>query len=99
MTAPDKNVRTRGYHDMLAKLPVDVQQAADQAFRLFQRNPHHPSLRLHQLQDRGRGRHRAETWSVSVTRSHRALCVVVGDVNVWYWIGTHADHDAFTGKK
>lgn len=99
MTAPNRNVRTREYREMLAKLPVEVQQEADEAFRLFQENPHHRSLRLHKLQDRGGGRHRPETWSVSVTRSYRALYVVDGDVNIWYWIGTHADHDTFTGKK
>lgn len=84
MTAPNRNVRAREFREMLAMLSLEVQREADEAFRLFQENPHHRSLRLHQLQNRGRGRHRDETWSVSVTRSHRALYVVDGDVNVWY---------------
>jgi len=99
MTTRNRNVRAREFREMLAKLPVEAQREADEAFRLFQENPNHRSPRLHPLQNRGRGRHRDETWSVSVTRSYRALYVVDGDTNVWYWIGTHADHDAFTGKK
>ena len=82
---------------MYARLPDSIREDAIEAFRLFLRDPSHPSLRLHRLQDRGRGRHRNDTFSVSVTRSYRALFVVDGDVNVWYWIGTHGDYDAFTG--
>jgi hypothetical protein len=46
----------------------------------------------------------AETRDQAI-ESHRAglaeplLNIVDGDTNVWYWIGTHADHDVFTGKK
>ena len=30
---------------------------------------------------------------------YRAIGVVDGATTVWYWIGTHADYDVFTGKK
>ena len=29
---------------------------------------------------------------------YRAIYVEVGDTNVWYWIGTHAAYNHFTGK-
>jgi hypothetical protein len=38
--------------------------------------------------------------SISVTIGYRAIYVTDEDgTNVWYWIGTHADYDTFTGKK
>ncbi len=45
------------------------------------------------------GRHKAGSWSVSVTLKYRAVYVVVDDANVWYWIGTHNAYETFTGKK
>ena len=30
---------------------------------------------------------------------YRAVYIVDGDANVWYWVGTHADYDRFTGGK
>ena len=40
-----------------------------------------------------------ESISVSVTIGYRAIYVVRNNGNVWYWIGTHADYDKFTGRK
>ena len=45
------------------------------------------------------GQHEAGSVSVSITRQYRAIYVRQGEVNVWYWIGTHADYDTFTGRK
>ncbi|WP_337176797.1 hypothetical protein [Paludisphaera sp.] len=96
MSARNRNVRTRDFRAMYERLPRSIRREAVEAYRLFLRDPSHPSLRLHHLDDRGRGRHRSDSYSVSVTRSYRAIYVVDGDVNVWYWIGGHADYDAFT---
>jgi hypothetical protein len=30
---------------------------------------------------------------------YRAIYVVDGETNVWYWIGSHANYDTFTGGK
>jgi hypothetical protein len=30
---------------------------------------------------------------------YRAIYVVDGDINVWYWIGSHADYDRFIGSR
>lgn len=84
---------------MLALLPPNIQRLADAAFEQFRRDPHHPSLRLHALEDNDRGRHRNGSFSVSVTMKYRAVYVVDGNTNVWYWIGTHNDYENFIGKK
>jgi hypothetical protein len=96
---PNRNVRTSGFKDQFDRLPDDIQKLASGAFRLFVQNPRHPSLRIHDLGDPKRGRHRRNSFSVTITMQYRAIYTVDGDDNVWYWIGTHADHDVFTGKK
>jgi hypothetical protein len=30
---------------------------------------------------------------------YRAIYVVEDGVNIWYWIGTHAEYDQFIGEK
>jgi hypothetical protein len=98
-TVGTHNVRTAGYHRLLESLPPVVRLNADAAFRTFVANPDHPALRRHPLDDTHRGRHRSGSWSVSVNMKYRALYVVDGDTNVWYWIGSHADYDSLTGRK
>jgi hypothetical protein len=36
--------------------------------------------------------------SVAITRRYRAIYVVDGDTNVWYWCGSHEDYNNFVGK-
>lgn len=93
-----RNVRTRDFRSQFDQLPGRIQRLAVAAFELFRANPAHPSLRLHDLGDNKRGQHREGSRSVSINMQYRAIYVVDGDRNVWYWIGTHADHDTFAGK-
>lgn len=80
-------------------MPKSIQGIARGAYRKFLENPDHPSLRRHQLEDSDKGRHRNGSWSISITMQYRALYVVDGDVNVWYWTGNHNDYENLTGKK
>lgn len=94
-----KNRRLRSFHAMYAKLPKYVREIAVEKYRLFTMDPKHPSLNCHILKKTARGQHRTGTRAVCVNRNHRALFYIDGQVNVWYWIGTHADYDLFTGVK
>ncbi len=96
---PNRNVRNAEFRKQFARLPEEVQKLARDAFRLFREDPSHPSLRHHELADNKRGRHRQNSRSVSITLKYRAIYVVDGDANVWYWIGSHADYNVFTGRK
>jgi hypothetical protein len=69
------------------------------AYRQFLRNPDEPSLRRHELKKSRRGQHREGSISVSVTLRYRAIYVIDGDTNVWYWIGSHSDYNRFVGGK
>jgi hypothetical protein len=93
----DRNRTTRRFRDQFAHLPEPIKLLARQACRLFDANPAHPSLRHHQLKDNKRSGHLPQSFSVSITIQYRAIYVVQDGTNVWYWIGTHAEYDTFTG--
>ena len=92
-----RNRTTRSFREQYAALPKHIQDAVRTACVLFDRDPNANGLRLHPLKDHRKGSHLPSSWSVSVTMQYRALYVVTGDVNVWYWIGTHAEFDTFAG--
>lgn len=83
---------------MEGQLPDKIRRLALLAFRAFLRDPSHHSLRHHQLNDNDRGSHRTGSYSVSINMQYRAIYTRDGDTNVWYWVGTHADYDRFTGR-
>ena len=95
----NRNVRTRKHKEMLSKLPAGIQDLAQAAFRRFEQDPLDPALENHPLQDTRRGKHRKGSRAVSVTARYRAIYVVDGDTNVWYWIGSHEDYNNYTGRK
>jgi hypothetical protein len=78
---------TRQFRNLLAALPANIRKQAHSAYRLFQKNPHHPGLRFKQVHDD------PVTYSARVGISHRALAVVRGHKAIWFWIGSHADYD------
>ncbi|HEY1600722.1 MAG TPA: hypothetical protein VGG64_14025 [Pirellulales bacterium] len=98
MSTGQANVRTGAYKRQLRQLPQKIQSAADDAFRLFLQNSAHPLLDAHALTDTKKGRHRNGSRAISVTYRYRAIYVVDGPTNVWYWIGSHEDYNNFVGK-
>ena len=93
-----RNRRTSNFKAQFEKLPQSAQKAAHEAFKLFCSSPTHPALQSHPLKDTHKGRHKKGSISVTVTYRYRAIYVVDGDTNVWYWIGTHEDYNSFTGR-
>lgn len=93
------NRRRRVFHELLATLPAKIRVTVKVRFKQFVANPRNVSLRLHRLKDHARGQHLPGSYSVSVTMKYRAIFFIDGQVNVWYWIGSHADYDLFTGVK
>lgn len=92
------NRRTHRFREMQAALPAAVQRIVEAAYRKFLENPNHQSLHRKELHDTHRGQHRRGSWSVRVTLKYRAIYVLDGDTNVWYWIGSHSDYNIFTGE-
>ncbi len=95
-----KNRTTEQYRKLYAALPAHIQQGVRDTCVIFDADPNANSLRIHNLTANKRGQHQDGSISVSVTMKYRAIYVKAADgMNVWYWIGTHADYDVFTGKK
>ena len=93
-----KNRRLRSFREQYDALPEPVKALAVKTFRMFLVNAQHPALSCHELKPTRRGRHIAESYAVYLSMKYRAIYFVSGDTNVWYWIGTHAEYDHFTGK-
>jgi hypothetical protein len=72
------------YWKAYRSLPTAVQRAADRAYELLKRDPHHPSLHFKKIR---------QFYSVRIGLRHRVLGVPVEDGIVWFWIGSHADYD------
>ena len=79
---------TARFRKAFAQLPATVQQQARGAYRQFQQNAHHPSLRfkpVHPVQP---------VYSVRIGLDYRAVGIRDGDTMIWFWIGPHAEYDA-----
>jgi hypothetical protein len=68
-----------------------TRQAARRAYRLFEQDAGHPSLRFKKL-----GGYE-NIWSVRVSEQYRAVGERKGDTIVWAWIGSHNDFDKLFG--
>jgi len=61
---PLRSFLTGSFRKLYADLPKDVQELADEKYRLFQQDPFHPSLEF---------RAKGKVWTVAIGRSYRAI--------------------------
>ena len=78
---------TAQFRKMFSELPAEVQRQARRAYRAFQQNPHHPSLRFKSVHPM------RPVYSARISSDYRAVGVLDGDEIIWYWIGSHGDYD------
>jgi hypothetical protein len=78
---------SRRFRETYANLPEPVRGQARRAYRLFRRDPSHPSLNLKKVD------HENSVYSVRVGRGYRALGRLDGSDMVWFWIGPHGEYD------
>lgn len=82
------NSRTRpSFWRAYRGLDPRVREAARRAYRLFQEDPGHPSLRFKKLGGYD------NVWSVRVNEQYRAVGERHGDTMIWVWIGTHNEFE------
>ncbi len=79
-----KSSTTASFRKALVKLPPEVRLLARKNFRLWLRDPRHPSLRFKKV---------GKFWSARVGDGYRALAISRGDEVEWFWIGAHAEYD------
>jgi len=86
------SVATRRFWDQFESLPRDIQKLAIKNYRLWLREPHHPSLHFRRLQGG------TDRFTIRVGDHYRALGRLTGDTVIWVWIGTHAKYDRLVGS-
>lgn len=75
-----KSSTTPDFWTSYAALPPEIKARAKVTYRLWQRDPRHPSLRFKKT---------GEIWSIRIGGGYRALAFLEGDVFYWFWIGPH----------
>jgi hypothetical protein len=86
------SVATRRFWNLFHALPAEVQELAVKDYRLWQRDPQHPSLHFRRLKGS------ADRFSVRIGDHYRALGSLAADTITWVWIGTHAEYDRLVGS-
>ncbi len=82
-----RSIATRRFWDLFNGLPPEIQKLAIKNYKLWRRDPHHPSLRFRRLQGSG------DRFTVRVGDRYRALGRLTDETITWVWIGTHSEYD------
>ena len=86
-----KSVANRRFRELFHSLPPDIRDLAFKTYRLWQRDPYHPSLRFRRLKGG------PDRFTVRVGDPNRALGRLTDDTVLWVWIGSHTDYDRLVG--
>jgi hypothetical protein len=84
---------TARFRKLLEALPSEVQDRAFEAYRQFEADPFHPSLRFKRVHPS------LPLYSARVSKGYRAVGQHEGDMIIWFWIGTHAQYDALIARR
>lgn len=76
---------TERFRKLFRALPKEVREQGREAYRLFARDPYHPSLRFKPIE--------GNLYSARITLDYRAVGVRDGDEIIWFWVGSHSDYD------
>lgn len=88
-----KSKRAKRFRDLLRALPSDAKTQAYAAYRLFKRDPFHPSLQFKRVSKQ------KLLYSVRIGISYRALGFrEADDLIVWVWIGPHSEYDKLLSR-
>lgn len=86
-----KSQRTKRFRQMLSGLPNEIRRQAYADYRLFKRDPYHPSLQFKRITE--------TVYSVRIGIKYRALARrEAEDLIVWFWIGPHDDYDKLISR-
>lgn len=65
------------------KLPLYIQEMAEDSFELLKNDPRHPSLHFKKV---------GKLWSARIGMGYRALAYEDSGDFIWVWIGTHDEY-------
>ncbi len=95
---PPRSLLTARFQYLMGELPARIQNVILKRVAQWEADPKYPSLRLHALKDTKKSKHESGSFSISITMQFRAIFRMDGPTAIWYWIGSHADYDRFTGS-
>ena len=81
------SVTNERFRKAYSYLPEDIKEAAKNTYRLWKKNPSHPSFRLKKIHDT------KPIYSIRIGLSYRAVGVKNKDAIIWFWIGNHDDYE------
>jgi hypothetical protein len=76
---------TKHFWARFDRLPGNITTLARKQFRLWKKDPFHPSLHFKEVV--------TDLWSVRVNVEYRALARRKGAMVVWFWIGHHGEYE------
>ena len=79
-----KSSTTPSFRKHLAALPPEVRRLALKNYRLWRRDPRHPSLHFKRV---------GNYWSARIGAARRALGRERQGQMVWFWIGPHDEYE------
>jgi hypothetical protein len=83
---------TREFRQLFGQLPEAVRETTRKNYKLWKRNPQHPSLQFKRV-------HSSEPlYSVRVGIGWRVLGFLDNDTVTWFWIGSHDDYDKLIAR-
>lgn len=85
-----KSSTTPDFWAAYAALPPEVRARARTAYRLWLRNPRHPSLQLKKV---------GAIWSVRIGGGYRAIALFEAESFHWVWIGDHDEYERLIGLR
>ncbi len=80
---------TASFRKLYTDLPKEIQELADEKYRLFQNDPFHPSLEF---------KAKGKVWTVAIGRSYRAIARRFESDLYWVWIGSHEEYNRVLGR-
>jgi hypothetical protein len=88
-----KSYTTASFRDAFKQLSRQIQKQARKAYRHFQADPNHPSLRFKKVHPT------KPIYSARVGKEHRAVGVLDRGEIVSFWIGPHKEYERVIGEK
>lgn len=78
-----KSQTTIQFRKQFAALPKQIQEQTRKAYRQFQNDPSHPSLRFKKVHPQ------LPIDSARINKDYRVVGQLETDIVIWFWIGSH----------
>ena len=75
------------FRKQFSLLPKQIQEQTRKAYRQFQNDPSHPSLRFKKIHPQ------LPIYSARINKDYRVVGQLEQDTVIWFWIGSHTEYD------